>query len=321
MKTRSIIFFVIVALSTIALVACGNGSTNPKNVDNGNEKIAIYTTIFPLYDFASKIAGDLAVVENIVPPGVEPHDFEPSVKDMMMLNEADLLLYNGAGFEGWVEKAIAAMNNDQLTIVEASKHVKLLQMEEESSHEGEHEHDHYHGDWDPHTWLDPNQAKIQAETIKNALVEIDPKHQDVYSNNYQSLVQQFDELDRSLKDLSEHVQKREVVVSHASFGYLTHAYDLKQIAISGLSPSAEPTQRELQEIIETIKKHGVNYILFETLISGKVAEVVKKEVGAEALTLNPLENLTENELNQGKDYFSIMKENIEVLKTALEYSH
>lgn len=317
MKRKSLSIFVILTMAMFYLSGCANENVNQPSADLKEGKIKIYTTLYPLYDFAEKIAGDRAVVENIVPPGVEPHDFEPSVKDMMMLNEADLLIYNGAGFEGWVEKTASAVNNNKLKIVEASKNVELLQMDEESSHT-EEEH-HAEGGWDPHIWLDPNRAKIQAETIKNALVEIDPEHQEVFEKNYQSLVQQFDELDTSLQNLRAHVQKKEVVVSHASFGYLTHTYGLQQISIAGLSPSSEPTQRELQKIIETIKEHQVNYILFETLVSGKVADVVKHEVGAKALTLNPLENLTQDEVAKGKDYFSIMKENIEVLKTALEY--
>src|SRR5699024_8746142 len=116
-----------------------------------------------------------------------------------------------------------------------------------------------------------------------------------------------------------HVNQKELVVSHASFGYMTETYGLLQIAIAGLSPAHEPTQRQLQSIIEQIEEHGVNYILFETLVPGKIAEVIRQEVGAEALTLNTLENVTEQEMAEGKDYFTIMKDNIEILKMALDY--
>ena len=314
-NNKSFLYLSILAVFMLVLNGCGKESTDQESNKNG--KIAIYTTLYPLHDFAGKIAGDRAVVENIVPPGVEPHDFEPSVKDMRMLNEADLLIYNGAGFEAWVEKTASALNNKKLRVVEASKNIDLLHEQKETSHK-EDEHDH-HGGYDPHIWLDPNRAKLQAKAIKEALAEIDPEHRDIYEANYQHLVQQFDGLDVSLKDLRDHVQKTEVVVSHSSFGYLTNTYGLEQISIAGLSPSDEPTQRDLQEIIETIKERQVKYIFFETLVSGKIAEVVKNEVGAEALTLNPLENLTQEEIAQGKDYFSIMKDNIEVLRKALEY--
>lgn len=282
------------------------------------DQIVIYTTLYPLLDFAQKIAGDHAAVENIVPPGVESHDFEPTAKDMMKLNEADLLLYNGAGFEGWVEKSVKALNNEDLIVVETSKNIELLSPVEEQ--EGDHGHDEdHHGEFDPHIWLDPNRAKLQAAMIKDALVELDPEHKSDYENNFNSLSQKFDELNTLLKDLAAHAMKKELVVSHAAFGYLTGTYGLQQLSISGLTPSDEPTQQELQHIIEEAKAHQVKYILFETMVSGKIAETVKNEIGAQALTLSTLENLTKEQIDQGKDYFSVMKENIDTLKIALEY--
>lgn len=300
------------------LGGCTNNVDNEKAemVASSKDKIVIYTTLYPLVDFAKKIAGEQAMVENIVPPGVESHDFEPTAKDMMKLNQADLLLYNGAGFEGWVEKSVKALNNKDLHVIETSKNIELLSPVED--HEGEHGHDD-HGDFDPHIWLDPNRAKLQAAMIKNALVQLDPEHKSVYENNFNLLSQQFDELDTLLKDLAAHAVQKEIVVSHAAFGYLTGTYGFHQLPIAGLTPSDEPTQQELQHIIEEAKAHQVRYILFETMVSGKIAETVKNEIGAQALTLSTLENLTTEEIDQGEDYFSVMKKNIETLKIALEY--
>ncbi|RKD25555.1 hypothetical protein BEP19_01015 [Ammoniphilus oxalaticus] len=320
MERRRVVWLLVIGCLLI-VSGCGQQQNASQTVGKG-EQLSIYTSLFPLYDFTRKIAGERAEVKNIVPPGVEAHDFEPKAKDMMMLNDADLLIYNGAGFEGWIEKVSAALNNDKLKQVDASQGIDLLPAEgsgeEALGEEGHHGHGQS-GPWDPHVWLDPNRAKQQAETIRDALIEVDPAHQTEYERNYEQLARQFDELDARLDDLREHVQQKSLVVSHASFGYLTETYDFEQIAIAGLSPANEPTQRELQLIIEQIEARQVTYILFETLVSGKIAEVIKKEVGAEALTLNPLENVTEKEVADGKDYFAIMDENIDVLKKALDY--
>jgi len=312
-------FFYLLICSIFIFIISGCGGQEPTpqqgqaSTDEGQRPIQIYTTIYPLYDFAKKIAGDQAHVENIVPPGVESHDFEPTVQDMMKLNEAQMFIYNGAGFEGWVEKALSALNHSELTVVDTSEQVKVLGDEPDHS-------DHGHEGIDPHIWLDPNRAKVQAEAIKNALVQIDPANRAYYEKNFEELAAKFIQLDQEYQDLRAYAKRTEMMVSHAAFGYLADAYGFEQIAISGLSPSDEPSSKELQQIVELAKERAIHYILFETTVSGKVAEVVKKEIGAKALTLNTIESLSEEEIAKGQDYFTAMKNNLETLKIALEYS-
>ncbi|HJV44380.1 MAG TPA: metal ABC transporter substrate-binding protein [Bacillota bacterium] len=308
MPRKRLGMFGAILLCLLWLVGCGT----PKAVEEKSatdHKIVIYTTIYPLADFAQKIAGDKAIVQNIVPPGTEPHDFEPTPKDIIQLNQAQIFVYNGVGFEGWVEKVVHSLNNKSLIVVDSSKQVDLLKASSSEQETGN----------DPHIWLDPNRAKKQAQAIKDALVQADPTNKEVYENNFAELAKKFDELDANLSDLSAHAKQKEMVVSHAAFGYLTHAYGLEEISIAGINPSDEPTQKDLQKIIETAKQHKIKYILFETLVSGKVAEVIKNELGAESLTLNPIESLREEDLAAHKDYFSVMKDNIETLKKALDY--
>lgn len=319
-----------------------------------NEKVEVYTSFYPLYDFATKIAGDRANVVNLVPPGAEPHDFEPSAKDIIKLSEGDIFIYNGSGFEAWADKVLDSIDTSKMAIINASEHIALLTREQtgikedhhdhgakdehtehvgdEHGHEEEHKSEHAseakhtegeHGHEeeginDPHFWLDPVGAKDIATAIKQALVQVDPAGTEVYEKNYTTVIAELDQLDKEFQSVVENAQRKEMIVSHAAYGYLVNRYGLKQISISGLSPSDEPTQKELQEIITFAKEHNVKYILFETLISGKIAEMVRKEIGAEALVFNPLEGLTEEEIAKGKDYFSVMRENLQSLKTALD---
>ena len=152
--------------------------------------------------------------------------------------------------------------------------------------------------------------------IKDELIKVDEDGKDVYEKNFNELASEFDALHSEYETALNNPSQKELIVSHAAFGYLTNRYGLDQIAISGLSPSDEPSPKELQEIIHFAREHQVKYILFETLVSPKVAETVQDKIGAEALTLNPLEGLTQKEIEEGKDYFSVMRENLESLKIA-----
>jgi zinc transport system substrate-binding protein len=356
---RKALFIVLslIVIFSITLIGCGTAqegqeeevNDNHENQENqqtadNSEQILIYTSIYPLYDFAKKIAGDKAKVVNLVPTGAETHDFEPTPKDIIELSKANLFVYNGGGFETWIEKIIDSVNtNNEMTILDTSSYVELLPNEESGEHHDEQadeqhddhghddhskdedthghdeEHAHEQGDLDPHVWLDPILAKLQAEAIKDALIEIDQKNAEYYEGNYTQLVNQFDELHVKYHELSENIERRDFVVSHAAFGYIASRYDLNQIAISGLSPSNEPSARQLQKIIEFVKENQIQYIMFENLVVPKVAEVVRQEVGADVLVLHNLEALTKEEISQGKDYFSIMEDNLEALKKALGY--
>ena len=327
LRLNKIIFIMIVGLLFSGCAQNNNDQKNTNPVNNkepvATEKAVIFTTFYPLYDFAKKIAGDKAEVINLVPAGTEPHDYEPTAQDVVKLNDADILVYNGTGFEGWIEKIIPTLNNKNLIAVDSSRDVDLLTAEDTGFVKEEEEADHQDedremdGGFDPHYWLAPMQAKKQAKTILDTLVQLDPVNQSFYEENYAKLAEQFDKLDTFIKNIVSQASRKELIVSHAAFGYLTHSYGLKQISISGISPSDEPTQKELRDIIEFAKENQIKYIMFETLVSAKIAEMVQNEIGAQALVLNPLEGLTDEQMAKGKDYFSVMKENAENIKIAV----
>ena len=210
--------------------------------------------------------------------------------------------------EAWTGKVLKTLKNKKLTAVEASRGLKLL----DNPDKGEDLK------YDPHVWLNPMLAKKQMEIIKNALVTADPPNRDYYETNYTDNAKKMDDLDREFKDAAAKFSRKDIVVAHQAFGYICDAYGLKQVAIEGLNADSEPSPAKMAEITRFARQNNVKYIFFEELISPKVAETIAKEVGARTEVLNPLEGLTEKDIKAGKEYFSVMRENLQVLKKALQ---
>ncbi len=306
--------------------ACGNG-TGAKTQDSaaaqGNaaeqseatEKLQVMASFYPMYDFAKKIGGDHVEVTNMVPAGTEPHDWEPSAKDIAGLENAEVFVYSGAGLEYWAEDILQTLQNKDLVTVEASANITLLAAEEEGDHEEADGHDH--GEYDPHVWLDPMKAKEEMANIRDAFSTADPAHAADYEANYQANAEKLDALDTEYRETLAKCSKKEIVVSHEAFGYLCGAYDITQMGIEGLMPDSEPDPARMAEITDFVRAHEVRVIFSEELVSEKVAQTIAKETGAEVETLNPLEGLSEAELAAGADYFSVMEDNLAKLAAAL----
>lgn len=311
----------VIALALISAAMClmllASCSTN--NEDAGNGKITVYTSFYTMYDFTSKIGGDKVNVINMVPPGTEPHDWEPTPKEIAGLSKAELFVYNGAGMEGWVEKVLGSINNDNLIVVETSKGISL----EESAHEHEEQesrdessgHDH---EYDPHVWLNPMKAKIQLKAIKDGLVQADPENSRYYEENYNLYAEKLDELDKKYREAVSTFSRKEIVVSHAAYGYLCSAYGMEQYALEELAGDTEPTPAKMKEIIDFINDHEVKVIFFDGLSSSKAIDAVARETGIDTAVLSPLEGMSEDDLKAGKDYFSVMEENLKALTDALQ---
>ncbi|RAL23445.1 metal ABC transporter substrate-binding protein [Thermoflavimicrobium daqui] len=315
MSSRVRNIFVLFLIALFSLTGCG--TSNP-SASKSNGKLKVYVSLYPLEDFAKKIGGEYVQVTNLVPPGVEPHDFELTAKDIAKLHEANVFIYQGAGFEN-IKKVSESLNKGKTVVIDAATGIPLLKGTEAHGHDHDHaEHDHHHDSVDPHIWLDPQYAKKEAQNIRDAFIKADQKHRAEYEKNYQELAKKLDQLDQEYREITKLAKQKKFVTSHAAFGYLAKRYELTQIPITGISPTQEPSPQELKEIIETIQHHQVKYILFETLVTGKVAETVQREVKAESLTLNPLEGLTREEIAQKADYFSVMRKNKENLAKALE---
>ncbi|WP_026674946.1 metal ABC transporter solute-binding protein, Zn/Mn family [Alkalihalobacterium bogoriense] len=317
-------------------------------VEEEIERLKVYTTLYPLQYFAEQIGGEFVEVTNIIPIGADAHTYEPTAKTMIDIAEGDLFIYNGAGMEAFAETLIESLSSENTQIVKAVEGIELQDYdhdhshgdhehaheEDEHSHDGhehahgedehshddhaheEDDHDHHHGDEDPHVWLDPILSIQLAENIKTALTEQSPENADFFQENFEAIQSQLEQLDEEFKQMVEEVEKDTFIVSHAGYGYWEHRYGIHQIGISGLSPTNEPSQKQIEEIIHIAEDYDISHIAFEQNISNRVAEVVQSEVGADAVYIHNLEVLTDKD--EGEDYFSLMRKNIEALRTILQ---
>ncbi|WZL73512.1 metal ABC transporter substrate-binding protein [Clostridiaceae bacterium 35-E11] len=309
-------FLSILMICSILWITGCTIQTHQKPQDKQVYKPVVYTTIYPMYDFTYQIGKDKIDLRKMIPPGAEPHDWEPTAKLMAELEKADVFIYNGVNMEPWVDKLLGAIQNEKLIVVEASQGIDLLTLQEHTHEESHDKEDHY-GAYDPHVWLDPLNAIKQAETIKNALIKADESNQKFYETNFEVFADELKKLDKNFQERLRNIKRREVVVAHAAFGYMAKRYDLEQIAITGLSPQQEPSAVKMAEISDFVKNHQLKYIFFETLTSPRLAQVLAKETGARTEVLNPIGGLTEEEIKAGKNYISVMEENLSTLIKAL----
>ena len=302
-------------LSLSLLTGCG---TQPADTAGSDGRLRVLTSFYPMYDFTCKIGGDCIDVINMVPSGTEPHDWEPSTNDLKNLEKADVFIYNGADMEPWADDLLVS-RSDKLRVVEASENVELRTTDGEHEHAHEHEGaDHHHGDFDPHVWLDPENAKIEMEAIRDALCAADPENSTVFQSNYEKYAAELDALDAEFREKLAPLPNRTIVVAHEAFGYLCDAYGLTQVGIEGLSPDSEPDPGRMAEVIDFVREHSISTIFFEELVSPKVAEAIASETGAQAKMLSPLEGLSDEQAAAGADYFSVMHDNLAALMEALK---
>ena len=273
---------------TSALVGCG--------ADGGSAGDTVVAGFYPLAYAAERIAGDDVEVRNLTPAGGEPHDFELSARDVGSVGDARLVLYLGGGFQPALEDAIESSGAEALDLLDGLD----LRAAGVDAPEG--------GNRDPHVWLDPTLYADIVLRIGRALGRDAPAR---------ALAGELQELDSELREGLSDCERREIVTSHAAFGYLAARYDLEQIAITGLSPEAEPSPAALRELVEEVRSHGATTVFLETLVSPRLAETVAREVGATTAVLNPLEGLSEREAEEGADYFSLMRANLDALREAL----
>lgn len=279
------------------------------------QKLSVSASFYPLAHFAQKAGGPGIEVFMVTPPGAESHDFEPTPRDIKRITESDVFIYNGAGLDPWAERIIPSLHDAGVVTVGMASHFKLMTVEHE---EHEDAGDGHAGEgFDPHIWLDPSMAAGQVKVIGKALTAADPANAPVYralSGQYSSELMALDEeFKKGLSDCAS----RDIIVAHDAFGYLGKRYNLNIIPVTGVFSGEEPSPRRIAEVTRLARDKSIRYIFFEPLQSPKIASIIAREAGAEVLALNPVEGLTKEEEASGKDYISVMRENLANLRKAL----
>ncbi|MBC1289791.1 zinc ABC transporter substrate-binding protein [Listeria welshimeri] len=316
--------FIVVAVLTFALVLAGCGASSDK-VSGDKDKLKIVTTFYPMYDFTKNVAGDKASIEMLIDAGTEPHDYEPSAKDIAKIEAADVFVYNSEDMETWVPSALKSLDSKKLTVIDASKGIQLVEgTEEEEHHDHEeegHDHDHeeaHHHEHDPHVWLSPVLAQQEVTNIQNGLTKADKTNADTYEKNAANYNDKLKALDGKFKTAFEGVKQRDFVTQHAAFQYLAKEYNLHQVAIAGLSPDQEPSPARLAELQKYVKDNNISTIYFEEVASPKVAETLANETGAKLEVLSPIEGITDKEQKKGMDYIAYMEQNLKALQKTIK---
>lgn len=301
----------ILAILSMMLTGCTQPGKKP---DDG--RISIYASFYPMYFIAGEIAKEKAVVSLMVPAGAEPHDWEPTPKFAAELKSADMLVYNGAGMETWMEKVLPIIKGGEIRLVDTSTGIELLEAEEHEETQVEPE-EHEHGQYDPHLWVSPVRLMQQARNAHQALVEMDPENAGYYDSNLKELLSRLEKLDQDIRAAGKSFKSNVIVVSHEAFGYFAEDYGFRQVAIRGINPQDEPSPSEMAELVDICRENKVRYIFFEKLTSPKLSETLAREVGAETLILNDAAAINEADIKAGKDYITVMYENLDNLKKAL----
>lgn len=295
--TRSLPATALLAALAVALLA-PSACTRPAAAGGGADGPRVVAGFYPLAFLARRIGGDRVGVTNLVKPGTEPHDVELNPRQVSQVADADLVLYL-RGFQPATDDVVSAGVRGRALDVST-----LTPARPDPGHAGR----------DPHVWLDPVRMSRIADAVTAALAEADPGHAGQYRTRGSALGGELAALDRAYADGLRDCARREIVTSHAAFGYLADRYRLTQVAISGITPDTEPTPRRLASAIDTARRTGARTIFFETLVSPRVARTVADAAGARARALDPIEGLP---AASSADYLTLMRDNLGELRTAL----
>ncbi|MEB6290648.1 zinc ABC transporter substrate-binding protein [Staphylococcus xylosus] len=328
---RKSIILIMACVVVVMLSACGNINKGENKDVSSKNKLKIYTTVFAFQSFTEQIGGKYVDVKSIYPPGADMHTFEPTQKEMVNIAKGDLFIYSNQEMDPVAKKIAGSINNKDLKLALAANFTHddlVVNHEHDHEHEGhehaheeeghEHEgHEHEEGSEDPHVWLDPVLNKKMVKSIKDDLAKKDPQHKDYYENNYKQVVNDLDNINQRLTEVTEHPKRDTVVISHDSIGYLANRYGFKQEGVSGMN-NEEPSQRDLMNIVNNIKQTKQPYVLYEQNISSKVTDVIQKESNSTPLSFHNMATLSKEESKEGNiTYQSLMKRNIKSLDKAL----
>jgi zinc transport system substrate-binding protein len=273
-------------VAVAALAGCGGSDSGGSASGGASGSTEVVAGFYPLAWAAERVGGDRVEVTNLTPAGAEPHDLELSVQDAELVRSADLVLFLGEGFQPALEDAVGDTEGEALDLLESV-----------DVREG-----------DPHVWLDPMRYAAIVERLGEELGA---------GPAARELVTDLQALEREYESGLADCERRELVTAHDAFGYLAERYDLEVISIAGVSPESEPSPQDLERVADAVRASGATTVFVEPLLSPEIGEAVAREAGARTAVLNPLEGLTEEELERGEDYLSVMRSNLAALRAGL----
>jgi zinc transport system substrate-binding protein len=319
MNKRQKLFVAATAITVLTAVLASAFYSQQNRTES--DKLKVVATFYPLAFFAQQIGGEKVAVTQLIPDNTEVHNWQPSFGDILAVDEADVIIYNGASLDHWFEDEILSnIDQSNKTVVETTKDVQLI--ETGTEHADEHNDGHEHeGAYDPHTWISPFIAKQQANSIYEALVQKDPGHEGYYSERWQNLKTRFEELDSNYMAGLSTKSKEDIFVAHAAFGYLADRYGFRQHGVIGISADEQPSAQVYADLVDMMMKHETYVVYVDPVYTEESVQALK----------NDLETRTDQKVQilrlyfmlgsiDGLDYFEQQQRNLENLKTGLEAS-
>lgn len=282
-----------------------------------SDRLTVVASVFPLFDFAREVGGSAADVHLLLPPGVDPHSWEPRPSDILELSRADIFLYTSERIQPWAGTFARSIGNRDTVSIEILNAPGFSRPDEQNDSKGTVNGGHDYSE-DPHFWMDLALSSHAVQVIGEVLAKSDPENGGLYLSNARIYSGKLDKLDKALMTgLTDCAFKKLVSGGHAAFGYLARRYGLEQISVYGLSPDAEPSPRHLARIVKLVKNNDIRTVFSEELMNPKMAMVLSQETGTRVLILNPAGNLTASQFEQGVTFLDIMERNLKTLKEGL----
>ncbi len=293
------LFQITIALAVLTAACGGENSAE-------NDGLTVLVSVVPQSYFVHRLAGDLAEVHVIIPPGASPAAYEPSPSDLATISTADLWFSIGVSSEhGWKEDF--AELNPALEIVETEAGIERLPIdrygipgEHGEAHDHGHDHDHDHGDLDPHVWLSPEMVKVQINTMAEALIEADPENEGIYRGNLEAFRTEIENLQTEMHRVLDPLAGKSFMVFHPSWGYFADEFGLVQVPVE--IAGSEPSPGEMSALVDYALEQEIAVIFVSPQFSTASAEAIAAEIGAEVAILDPLEeNWPDNMERAGRE--------------------
>lgn len=258
----------ITALCLSILLGACDGSGEPQN--DAEKKFKVVTTFTVIADMARNVAGDAAIVQSITKPGAEIHNYQPTPRDILKAQDADLVLWNGLNLELWFEKFLANLNDVPSVVL--SEGVTPMSISDGP----------YTGKPNPHAWMSPSDALIYVDNIRKALVKHDPDNADTYNSNAKIYREKIEATVAPLREKLSKIEpsRRWLVTSEGAFSYLARDFDLKELYVWPINADQQGTPSQMRTVIDTIKQHNIPAIFSESTVSPKPAEVIAQQTPA-----------------------------------------